>query len=116
MVIGERIKKRRKELGWSQLDLAERMGYNKSTVSRIEKGEVDLPQSRIDQFARVMSTTPGYLFGWDVEPEDAGAIAAKVLKDAEAFQMVQEYFRLSETDKYAVRLLVKSLATKEKKD
>lgn len=116
MVIAERIKEKRKELGWSQQELADRMDYSKSAISRIEGGEFDLPQSRISQFARVLGTTPGYLLGWDVEPEDAGAIAAKVLKSSETFQMVQDYFNLSEADKYTVRLLVSSLVAKQKKD
>ncbi len=116
MIIAEKIKEMRKEQGWSQQELADRMGYSKSAISRIEGGEIDLPQSRIAQFARVLGTTPGHLLGWDVEPEDAGAIAAKVLKSPETFQMVQDYLNLSEADRYTVRLLVSSLAVKQKKD
>ena len=38
MNIGDRIRERRTELGWSQRELAEKMGYNHSTVGRIERG------------------------------------------------------------------------------
>lgn len=65
MHIGERIKARRVSLGWSQRDLAARMGYkNHSAVARAEAGIVDLPQSKVEQFAQVLGVTPGYLMGW----------------------------------------------------
>ena len=68
MNIGERIKQRRKELRWSQRELSNRMGYqNHSTITKIEAGKVDIPQSRIVQFAEVLGTTPAYLMGWEEE-------------------------------------------------
>ena len=69
MNIGEKIKLRRKELRWSQRDLAERMGYNHSTITRIETGKIDIPQSRIVQFADVLRTDISYLMDWD-EPSE----------------------------------------------
>ena len=65
MTIGDRIRQRRNELGWSQRDLASKMGYNNnSTITRIEGGKVDIPQSRIVQFANVLGVSAGYLMGW----------------------------------------------------
>jgi len=64
MNIGEKIKLRRKELRWSQRDLAEKMGYNHSTITRIETGKIDIPQSRILQFAEVLHTDISYLMDW----------------------------------------------------
>lgn len=58
MKIGEKIKERRIELGWSLRELADRMGYaNHSTIARIESGAVDLPQSKLAKFAEVMGTS-----------------------------------------------------------
>ena len=55
MTIGERIKAKRIEMGWSQRELAKRMNYqNHSTVTKIEAGKVDLPQTRLEQFAKVL--------------------------------------------------------------
>lgn len=116
-IIGKRIKARRQELHMSQRDLAARMGYaHHSTVARIEAGKVDLPQSRISQFAEALGVTPGHLMGWDAEPEDLGAIAAQVLIDPAVLSMVQDYLTLSEADQVMVRSLVESLAAKTKKD
>ena len=59
------IKKRRNELGLTQSELAKRMGYaDKSMIAKIEKGQVDLQQSKIVAFAEALGTTPAYLMGW----------------------------------------------------
>lgn len=68
MTIGDRIRQRRNELMWSQRDLAAKMGYNNnSTITRIEAGKVDIPQSRIVQFAEVLGVSVAYLMGWVAE-------------------------------------------------
>lgn len=65
MKIGERIRMRRIEQGWSMQDLADRMGYaNKSTVARIESGKIDPPQSKVVKFAEVLGTSVADLMGW----------------------------------------------------
>lgn len=116
VVVAEKIKARRKELGLTQLELADRMGCDKSTISRTEKGEFDLPLSRVAEFARALHTTPGHLQGWDVSPEEAGATAAKVLKNPETFQFIQDYLSLDEAGRYALRLTARSMAATQKKD
>ena len=116
IVLGEKIREKRLERGWTQPELAERMGCNKSTILRIERGEHDLPQSRIKEFANVLGTTPGYLMGWEVDPRDAGSTAAKVLKNPEVYQFVLDYFACNDADQYTLRLMAKSLAAKQKKD
>lgn len=59
------IKKRRIELGMTQEELAKRMGYSeKSMISKIEAGKIDIPQSKIVAFSRVLDTTPANLMGW----------------------------------------------------
>lgn len=70
MKIGEKIKLRRMELKWSQRDLAEKMGYNHSTITRIETGKIDIPQSRILQFAEVLHTDVAYLMDWEEEQKE----------------------------------------------
>lgn len=51
---------------WSQEELAKRAGYaDKSMVSKIEKGTVDLPQSQISKFANIFGITASELMGED---------------------------------------------------
>lgn len=69
--VGENILLMRKQLGWTQEDLAKRMGYkSKSTINKIELGINDIPQSKIVQFADVLGTTPAHLMGWDEEEKN----------------------------------------------
>lgn len=64
--VGENILLMRKQLGWTQEDLARKMGYkSKSTINKIEMGINDIPQSKIAKFAEVLGTTPAHLMGWD---------------------------------------------------
>lgn len=64
------IKRRRQQLKMTQTDLALKMGYaDKSMIAKIEKGNVDLPQSKILAFANVLETTPSELMGWDYEAD-----------------------------------------------
>lgn len=113
----ENIKARRKAAKMTQEELARLTGYtDRSSIARIEKGEIDLPQSKIKQFADALGTTPSALLGWDAEPEDVGALAAQVLRDADLTKLVRTYLSLSEADQYALRLMCESLAQKTKKD
>ena len=62
------IKDKRLEKGLSQESLAKLTGYgDRSSITKIEKGEVDLSESKITLFARVLGVTPSYLMGWDNE-------------------------------------------------
>lgn len=59
-----RIKLLREQLDISQQELANMVGYNsRSSIAKIEKGEVDLPQSKIESFAKALNTTQEYLLG-----------------------------------------------------
>lgn len=93
------IKQKRLEHGWSQTELAERMGYShKSMISKIEAGLVDLSRSKIFEFAKVLGCTPGELMG-DTESD---------LPD-EAAQLYEQYRNLTPENQIAFRTLLKSL-------
>lgn len=50
----------------TQSDLAQKLGYaDKSMIAKIEKGLIDLPQSKILSFAEVLQISPGDLMGLD---------------------------------------------------
>jgi transcriptional regulator with XRE-family HTH domain len=69
--IGKNIQEMRKVLGWTQEDLAKRMGYkSKSTINKIELGINDIPQNKIQKFAEVLGTTPAHLMGWNESPNN----------------------------------------------
>lgn len=58
MSVGDNIKKRRFELRMSQQELADAMGYKtRSTIAKIESGENDVSQKKLQRFAAVLDTT-----------------------------------------------------------
>lgn len=62
--IYKRIRERRIELGLTVEELAQRMGYkDKSSISKIENGKADIPQSKVVAFAKALNTTTAYLIG-----------------------------------------------------
>lgn len=68
----DRIKSRRIELGLTVEELAHKMGYkDKSSISKIENGKADIPQSKIAAFADALETTTAYLMGWEEKPQPA---------------------------------------------
>jgi len=64
MTTNENIKILREKRGWSQEDLAKAIGYkNRSTITKIETGKIDLSESRIASFAKVFNVSPAELMG-----------------------------------------------------
>ena len=58
MSVGANIRKRRFELRMSQQDLADAMGYKtRSTIAKIESGENDITQKKLEKFSVVLDTT-----------------------------------------------------------
>lgn len=66
MTIGDRIKSRRIELGYTQEQLATKLGYKtKGSIAKIENGEQSLTPERLYDIAKVLETSPSYLAGWE---------------------------------------------------
>ena len=66
LTLYKNIKARRLDLKMSQDRLAELTGYrDRSSIAKIEKGDVDLAESKIREFAKALKTTPQELMGWD---------------------------------------------------
>lgn len=75
MTVGERLKRRRKELGMSAEAVAEKLGCSPSTVYRYENGEINkMGIDKLKPIAEAINTSPAYLMGW----EDEEALPANV--------------------------------------
>lgn len=110
------IKRLRMERKMTQDELARRAGYtDRSSIAKIERGMVDLSQSKIKQFADIFGVTQSSLMGWEQEPEELADITAQVLLNPDTLSMVEQYLQLSDSDQYAVRLMIASLTDKNKK-
>ena len=119
MELSDKVRCRREELRLTQDELAQRMGYkSRVSINKIENGR-PVSQKIIVRLAEALGVSVPYLMGFDEKPPEElqgmGALAAEVLLDPDAMEMVQQYMQLSEADRYAVRLVMASLAGKQKK-
>ncbi len=67
--IGSRIRAARKEMGYSQEELAALLYMKKTTICKYEKNLHDIPSSVIIQLARILHTSPNYLLLGEVKEE-----------------------------------------------
>lgn len=89
MNIGEKIKMRRTELGWSQQKLADLMGYtSKSTITKIEKGISDVGQRNIEKFSEVLGVSIAYLMDWQDDYEDITTKKPTATDDSELSELI----------------------------
>ncbi|HZZ77249.1 MAG TPA: helix-turn-helix domain-containing protein [Gemmataceae bacterium] len=66
--VGDRIKKRRNELGWTQDQLAQKAGISKSFLSDLENGKRSVSADNLLDIARVLNLSLDYLMK-GTEPE-----------------------------------------------
>ena len=104
--VHKNIKKRRLELGMTQRELARLAGYeNRSSIARIERGDHDLPQSKIEDIARALKVTPSYLAGW----EDADVAELTAMQE----QTMMKFLQLSYEHQLVVEGVVETLLKQE---
>ena len=85
MHIGQRLRKRREQLGISQRELARRIGTPQSTISDIERGvQEDMTTALVKRFAQALACTTDYLIGMyeddnevDVGPSRVATVGTK---------------------------------------
>ena len=94
MRIGERIKQRRLELGYTADALAKLLNKNRATIYRYENGDIEnMPIDVRDSSSWAMNTTPAYLMGWTDSQQSTDHKDTKVYyTDPEAAEFA-EYLR-----------------------
>ena len=87
MSTGSRIRDRRKQLGLSADDLAQKIGVSRSTVFRYENGDIEkVPLDYLGILSSVLCTTPEYLMGWTDDPLPKEPAPAKTEQDLTPFE------------------------------
>ncbi len=110
--IGERIRARRRELGWQQVVLAEKLGVGRDSISRYETGQTEIVVSDLARLADILSVQVTYFYagsavdyGWG--PQKGAKHEAEALRKEQA---LLAWFRpLSERMQEAVLLQVEAL-------
>lgn len=110
MNIGEKIKAKRMELGWSQQKLADLMGYtSKSTITKIEKGVSDVGQRNIEKFAEVLGVSIAYLMDWEETDKSFNKDNLFGLD----YEFIENYHQLDEQSQRLVDSLIELLRVKQ---
>ena len=96
MRIGERIKQRRLELGYTADALAKLLNKNRATIYRYENGDIEnMPIDVLEPLAKALNTTPAYLMGWQEPHQQNGSIISN---------QTEGYYVDPETAEYAEML------------
>lgn len=96
MRIGERIKQRRLELGYTADTLAKLLNKNRATIYRYENGDIEnMPIDVLEPLAKALNTTPAYLMGWQEPHQESTSTLSKQTED---------YYLDAETAEYAEML------------
>lgn len=96
MRIGERIKQRRLELGYTADALAKLLNKNRATIYRYENGDIEnMPIDVLEPLAKALNTTPAYLMGWQEPYQGSTSTLSKQTED---------YYLDAETAEYAEML------------
>lgn len=71
MGMAERIKERRKAMGYTQTELGEKLGLQASAIAKYENGRVkNMKRSVIENMANVLECSPTYLMGLDYKEKN----------------------------------------------
>jgi len=107
-VFGEYVRYLRQKKGWSQEELATKCGYTsgtrKSTIHKIEAGKSDLSASKIKTLASVLGVSPADLIDPPSEARDEMMVCELFERchGKEAFQMVQSFLQLDQSDRLII--------------
>lgn len=108
MLVGERIKSLRKEKGWSQGELAEKVGADGRQISRYENGHITPSAEVLVKLAQVFEVSVDYLL-----VEDAPRHPLK-LEDHDLLARLEDVQYLSEEDKASILHILDALVAKSK--
>lgn len=119
MSLSQRIKNRRMELNMTQTELARKLGYrSRSSINKIEQGQNDLPQSKIEAIAKALKCPPAYLMGWEDLPGEKEATQAVPLRTVtlrpDEAALLGSYNKLNDTGKEKAAEYVTDLAGNKK--
>ena len=107
MTTGQRIRNRRKEIGMSADELADKIGVNRSTIFRYENGDIEkLPLSNLQPIAESLDVTVDYLMGWDLENHEFEEYMEQIKTRPELRKLVRLAIGLSKEEvAQAIRII-----------
>lgn len=104
LLLYKNIKKRRLEIGMSQEELAQKTGYtSRSSIAKIEKGEVDLQLSKIKLFANALRVSQSELMGLEgIATAATAEFLADLTLDPELLEYTTKLSKMPNSHKHKV--------------
>lgn len=109
MTIDEKIRQLRKEKGWSQAKLAQKLDINTRNISLYESGKSIPSSDTVHKLAALFNVSIDYLF--NDEPQNLGSVG---IKDKSLVNLFEEIDKMDEKEKEAIRVFVEAIAFKRK--
>lgn len=103
---GKKLREARETVGFSQKELASKIGSVHTVIGRYERDEMKPSIDVVKRLAEELGTTVGYLIGEAKE--------AKLLKDPIMLQRFQEINELEEADKKCIYTFLDAFLAKNK--
>jgi transcriptional regulator with XRE-family HTH domain len=108
VTLANRIQELRKQKGWSQTELAQKIGVSYTQMSRYEVKGVQPPANTLKKLADVLDTTVDYLVSGDKDEKVKAS-----LKDAELLQQFKAVEQFTDDDKSVVKKLIDAFIVKK---
>ena len=109
MTIGEKINQLRKEKGWSQAKLAQKLDINTRNISLYESGKSIPSSDTVHKLAALFNISIDYLF--NDEPQNLASVG---IKDKSLVPLFEEIDKMDEKEKEAIKVFVEAIAFKRK--
>ncbi len=115
MDLAGKVRSKRIELGWSQDELAKRMGYSsRSSINKIENGR-PVSQKIIKRLSECLGVSIAYLMGWDADPDETSKkidattdIIIRMERDSDFSDLVQKLYTLDNEKIKGVKAMLDS--------
>lgn len=113
MNIGERIKKIRKQKKLTLVELGEKIGLKKSTISRYEKNDINIPSDKLEKIAHALNVSPQYLLGFEEVQNDidTSMLSDSQLKELDLILLTNNimFFKGNKSSKESYEMLKNSI-------
>lgn len=104
MTVGDRIRKQRELLGFSQTELAEKIKVSKQTLYKYEKNVItNIPSDKIEEISKVLNVSESYLMGWEDNLNKKNSdLIPDILSDEKLLDHIKKVTCLNEEHKQVI--------------
>ncbi len=99
-MLGERIRKLRRERNWTQKQLGQMAGIDQNNISQYESGKITPTRRTVDRLAEIFAISPEELIA------EAPAEPVLAIEDPELLGIFREMSKLTESDRSRLKWML----------